>query len=128
MKRLASIVLASTIGLAVPVTFVACDSGEQPTRIPRSRLKPSVAWEDLTPERQAARQAEREQQIKENLVWPEETGPPRDSVVDYQSCQTDLASNRTASKANALVQLVWIGRCLSDKGWLLKSQVEAQEG
>jgi hypothetical protein len=127
MTRLAAIVLTISIGLAGPAALVACDSSEQRTRIPKSRLKPTVSWDDLTPEQQAAEQARREEAMKNGLIWPDGQGPPRDPVADYRDCQAELKANHAASTANALVQMVWMGRCITDKGWLIKADLERQK-
>lgn len=131
MKRAAAPIFIFALALAASLAFTACegcDEGESRTRIPQSRVKPVKRWDDLTAEEQAKVTEQRHDTVQKYLIWPEDAGPPRDPVADYDACAEAMRADPRAAHANPLVQMVWVGRCLSDKGWVIDQEAELPQG
>lgn len=129
MKRSIAIMLTALVATTAGTALVGCGSDDDDrarTAIPRSRLQPTRTRAELSPEEQKVWDERQGNRIAKVMVWPEGSGPPRDVRADNAACRDQLLGDRKLSNANPLIQLTWMTRCLTNKGWQLDPEAKKQ--
>ncbi len=130
MKRLNHLLLALLIGLPMFLLVSACgpDDDKSRPRIPQSRLRPRQTTKNMSPEEKTALFTQRAEATAGALTWPEGKGPARDAKADSIECQQKAAADPRVANANPLTKLVFVSRCLAEKGWKLDRAALETEG